>query len=147
MLNIRTQKLSNTTILHCVGRVTFPYADALRTATLPECQAACLVLDFAQVTDIDAAGLGVLVSLRSWSKSSGSKSSGSKTSGRMLKLMNVNPKVQSLFELTRLKSTFEICSPREMLDLLCRAIHEPETKAFVPSFQAASCAGQLLSPA
>ena len=142
MLNIRMQKLGNTTVLHCVGRVTFPYADALRTVALPESQTACLVLDFAQVIDIDAAGLGVLVSLRAWFNSRGSK-----TSGTALKLMNVNPKVHRLLELTNLKSAFEICSAREMFDLLCRAIHEPATYAFVPSFQAADCAGQLLSPA
>jgi len=74
---------------------------------------------------MDAAGLGVLVSLRSWATQSGGT----------FKLMNVNFKIGSLLELTNLKSAFEICSAREMLDLLCRALHAPEVEAFVPPHQ------------
>ena len=122
MLNIRTQKLGNTTVLHCVGRLTFPDADALRNLTLQEPQASSLILDLANVTAIDAAGLGALVSLRAWSSKSGSA----------LKLMNVNSKVLRLLELTNLRPAFEICTAREMLDLLCRALREPEAEMFVP---------------
>lgn len=118
MLNIRVQKLGNTTVLHCVGRIAFPDADPLRTLSMQGSYSRCLVLDLANVTGIDASGLGALVFLRSWSKES----------GRSLKLMNVNPSVKKLLELTNLKSEFEMCSAREMLDLLCRAIRatEPE---------------------
>ncbi len=70
MLNIRTQKLGNTTILHCVGQVTFPYVDALQGLALQEAHQ-CLILDLASATGIDAAGLGVLVSLRSWTGRTG----------------------------------------------------------------------------
>ena len=137
MLNIRTQKLGNTTVLHCVGRVTFPYTDALQSLALQEAHAQRLVLDLADVTAIDAAGLGALVSLRSWSRGS----------GKALKLMNVNPKVQRLLDLTNLKSVFEICSAREVLDLLCRALYESETEMFVPPLQDSGYVGQLLIPA
>ena len=137
MLNIRIQKLGDTTILHCVGRVAFPYAATLQTIALQETHLARLVLDLANATGMDAAGLGVLVSLQSWAA----------RSGRTLKLMNVNPKVQRLLELTNLKSAFEICSAQEMLDLLCRALHAPEREAFVPPLEDFSYAGQLLSPA
>lgn len=137
MLNIRIQKLADATILHCVGRITFPHAAVLRTLTSQEPQPACLVLDLASVTGMDAAGLGVLVSLRSWAM----------RSGRTFKLMNVNSTIGSLLELTNLKSVFEICSAREMLDLLCSALRVPETEAFVPSLQDLGCAGQLLAPA
>lgn len=135
MLNIRMQKLGNTTILHCVGRVTFPYTDALHSLA-QEAHAQHLVVDLADVTAIDAAGLGALISLRSWSKGS----------GRTLKLMNVNSKVQRLLELTNLKSAFEICSAREVLDLLCRALHEPATETYAPPLQDLNYASQLLSP-
>jgi len=72
------------------------------------------VLDLAEVTEIDAAGIGVLVSLRNRAKAS----------GLWLKLMNLTPRVENLLELTRLRSSFEICSVREMLDLLCRALEQ-----------------------
>ncbi len=136
MLNIRTQKLGNTTILHCVGQVTFPYVDALQGLALQEAHQ-CLILDLANATGIDAAGLGVLVSLRSWTE----------RTGRTLRLMNVNPRVQGLLDLTNLKPAFEVCSAREMLDLLCRAIHDPKAETFAPPFQDPSCTGQALSPA
>ena len=118
MLNIRIQKLGNTAVLHCVGRIAFPEADQLRTFITQGFYSRCLVVDLANVTAIDASGLGALVSLRSWSKAA----------GRSLKLMNVNSNVNRLLEMMMLKSEFEICSAREMLDLLCRAIHATETE-------------------
>lgn len=125
MMNVRRQKLGNTTVLHCVGRLTFPCADALRNLALGEAHGRRLVLDLADVTTIDAAGLGALVSLRSWSKQNGKK----------LKLMNVNAAVQGRLRLTGLDSAFEICSTREMLDLLCCALHEAAPDAFMPVHQ------------
>ena len=41
--------------------------------------------------------------------------------------MNVPPKIEELLALTNLRSLFEICSAREMLELLCRAFHEVES--------------------
>src|SRR5215470_13893043 len=116
MLNIRIQKLGDATVLHCVGRITFPHAAVLRTLTSPEPHPRRLVLDLANVTGMDAAGLGVLVSLRS----------SAMRSGGTFQLMNVNSKMGSLLEVTNLKSVLEICSAWEMLDLLCRAIHLSE---------------------
>jgi len=69
------------------------------------------VLDLAGVTELDAAGIGALVSVRKRAEAS----------GVTLKLMNLTPRVEDLLELTRLKSAFEICSVPEMLSLLCRA--------------------------
>jgi hypothetical protein len=42
-------------------------------------------------------------------------------------MMNLTPRVEDLFEITNLRSTFEICSLRDMLDLLCRAFHQSQT--------------------
>ena len=72
-----------------------------------------VVLDLAEITTVDAAGLGELVSLQTWAKAT----------GRELKLMNVLPRVESILELTHLQPAFEICSLGEMVDLLCRASH------------------------
>jgi anti-anti-sigma regulatory factor len=53
------------------------------------------------------------VSLRAWAKSTGTE----------LKLMNLTPRVEEVLELTHLRAAFEVCSVREMMDLLCRATH------------------------
>jgi hypothetical protein len=74
---------------------------------------------------IDAAGLGALVSLLAWAKST----------QRTLKLMNVMPRVGHLLRLTKLNSEFEICSALEMLDLLCLAIRTGDPARSGPPVQ------------
>ena len=114
MLRFRIEKLGDIAIIHCAGRIVFPYASELRTPLLRQLQTRTLVIDLADSIAIDASGLGLLVSLHSWAKQTGTA----------LKLMNVPPRVEQLLQLTKLKSEFEICSVREVLDLLCRAIHQ-----------------------
>jgi len=116
MLSLRIEKLGDVTIIHCAGRIAFPDARELRIVLSRQLRARTLVLDLVDTVAIDAAGLGVLVSIRTWAKQT----------GRVLKLMNVTPWVKRLLQLTKLMSEFEICSAREMLDLLCRAIHQSE---------------------
>lgn len=76
------------------------------------------VLDLAGITAIDAAGLGILLSVRARALATRVK----------LKLMNLTPKVEQLLELTNLRSAFEVLSVPEMLDLLCRAIGQPRSE-------------------
>jgi anti-anti-sigma factor len=116
MLTLRVQKLGDVAIIHCVGRIMFPYASELR-GIVGHLRTRVLVLDLLNTFAVDAAGLGALVSLRAWAKQNNS----------MLKLMNVTPRVEQLLQMTKLKSTFEVCSAEEMLDLLCLAIHEHES--------------------
>ncbi|MBV8475255.1 MAG: STAS domain-containing protein [Acidobacteria bacterium] len=125
MLTLRIQRLGDVTVLRCIGRITFPHADVLRSAILQEPRARSFVLDLANIMLVDAAGLGMLVSLRRWSRNAGTD----------LKLMNLTPRVDALLELTNLKSTFAICSSREMLELLCHAIHQPESGALDRTIQ------------
>jgi anti-anti-sigma factor len=120
MLTLRIQKLGDATVIRCAGRMVIPYAEVLRNAVLRQHRIRTLVLDLADVTAVDAAGLGTLASLRAWAKETRTA----------LKLMNVTPKVEKLLELTNLKSAFEVCSGREMLALLCRAINETESLGF-----------------
>ena len=117
MLSLRIQQLGDVTIVHCSGRIAFPDAHGLRVASLRQLRTRTLILNLVDTATIDAAGLGVLVSLRTWAKQT----------GRTLKLMNATPWMERLLQLTKLKSEFEICSAREMLDLLCRAIYQSET--------------------
>src|SRR5215831_12090276 len=116
MLSLRFEQLGDVTIIHCAGRIVFPDVRELRIVLSRRLRARLLVLDLVDIVAIDAAGLGMLVSLRTWAKQT----------GRTLKLMNVTPWVEHLLQLTKLKAEFEICSGREMLDLLCRAMHPSE---------------------
>jgi anti-anti-sigma factor len=120
VFTLRIQKLEDTTVIRCAGRMVIPYADVLRNAVLRQLRIRTLVLDLADVVAVDAAGLGILVSLRAWAIETRTA----------LKLMNVTPKLEKLLELTNLKSAFEVCSGREMLALLCRAINETESVGF-----------------
>ena len=120
MLNLRIQRLGDATVFRCVGRITISDVGVLRIAALRQPGIRTLVLDLAEIIAVDAAGLGILVSLRAWAKES----------GVVLKLMNLTPRVQDLLELANLKSAFQICSAREMLTLLCRAINDTQSTRF-----------------
>jgi anti-sigma B factor antagonist len=111
MLNITIDNLGDTTILQCAGRITIGQGDELQTAVLLQVPVQRLVLDLARVSVVDAAGLGLLVSVRTLTRTMSTK----------LKLMNLTQKVEHVLELTHLKSLFEICSVQEMLELFCRA--------------------------
>lgn len=114
MLTARVQRLKDVTVIHCAGRIAYPHASRLWATVFQHTCTPAVVLDLADVLAIDAAGLGVLVSLRAWAKRTRTE----------LKLMNVTPRIEQLLGLTRLKSEFEVCSAREMLDLLCRALQK-----------------------
>ena len=117
MLNLTVNNLGDVAVFRCAGMITLPLAFRSRFAVRNQFRVRVAVLDLAQVSAVDAAGLGTLVSLWNWSK----------TSGRTLKLMNLPPKIEELLALTNLSSIFEICSVEDMLELLCRAFHGVES--------------------
>jgi hypothetical protein len=90
------------------------------------------VLDLAEINAMDAAGIGILVSLHWWAK----------TTAARLKLMNLTPRVEDLLELFNLRSVFEICSVPEMLGLLCLAFEKSQSVRVEPS---AERPGQLVN--
>lgn len=115
MLSFTIHDLSDVAILECAGGITAEYAEDVRKAVFvpgrePLSQ---LVLDLKDVADIDAAGLGALVTLRTWMLARGTE----------LKLMNLRPRVERVLDLTALRPHFAICSAVDMLGLLCRAHH------------------------
>ncbi len=114
MLTLTIHNLGDVTVFRCAGRITTGSVDALRNAVLNHPHTPIAVLDLAGVSFVDAAGLGILVSLRKWADAAGTK----------LKLMNLVPRVEALLELTNLSSAFEVCPVYEMLDLLCRAARQ-----------------------
>jgi anti-anti-sigma factor len=117
MLRITTNNLGDVTVFRCTGQITFPDADTLRVIVLKQKHVRIAVLDLAEIRVIDAAGLGVLVFLRTWAT----------TTGTTLKLMNLTPRVEYLLEITNLRSAFEVCTVPDMLDLLCRAFEQSQT--------------------
>ena len=110
MLNVTVQNLGDASVLHCQGRLLFGNRNLYATA-LSQKEAGMLVLDLAQVDDLDAGGLGVLVELRAWTQASGIQ----------FRLLNVMRTVQRTLERTRLNLIFEVCSVPEMFHLLGRA--------------------------
>src|SRR5260370_18644157 len=102
MLNATAQKLADSTVLRCQGRIVIGDAYAiLRNAVLR-------ILDLAQVDRIDAGGLGVLLGLREWAYSHAVR----------FQLMNVINQVEHVLELTKLDRVLEFCSVEDMLHLL-----------------------------
>src|ERR1700747_373210 len=122
MLNATAQKLGDSTVLRCQGRIVIGDAYAiLRNAVLRQTHTRTLILDLAQVDRIDAAGLGVLLGLREWACSHAIR----------FQLMNVMNQVEHVLELTKLDCVFEFCSVEDMLHLLhfaaaiaCRSVDQ-----------------------
>ena len=131
MLRLTIRTLGDATIFWCEGRIVFPDEETLRVAVLTHSRIRLAVLDLVEIKAIDAAGLGMLVSLLAWSKAAGTT----------LKLMNLNPRVEYLMELTHLRPLFEICSVVDMIELFCRAIRQPQ---FVEAGIATEVPSQIL---
>jgi anti-anti-sigma factor len=112
MLKITVQKLGDTSVLRCHGRIVVGDAGSiLRHAVLSQRHSRMLVIDLARVERIDAGGLGVLLSLRELARSS----------AITFKLMNATERVEEILELTHLQPVFEFCSVRGLFCLLHRA--------------------------
>jgi len=116
MLSVTTHNLGKLTLFRCAGRITAGYAGVLHDVVLSQLHNRTAVLDFAEVKAVDAAGLGVLVSLRRWADAA----------GREVKLLNLTPQVEEVLDLTKLRSAFEVCSVRDMMDLLGCLAERPQ---------------------
>jgi anti-sigma B factor antagonist len=113
MLNATAQKLGDSTVLRCQGRIVIGNAYAiLRDTVFGQTDTRTLILDLAQVDRIDAGGLGVLLGLREWAYSRAIR----------FQLMNVMHQVEHVLELTKLGCVFEFCSVEDMLRLLHFAV-------------------------
>ena len=125
MVSLTTQNLGKVTLLRCAGRIVAGDEDRLRYAVLTHRYNRIVVLDLAEVSAMDAAGLGMLISLRAWASAT----------GKELRLLNLTPRVQAVLELTNLMSAFEVCSVREMMEILClltdQALLHDKSSAFI----------------
>jgi ABC-type transporter Mla MlaB component len=117
MLIVNAQRLGSVAIFRCQGRIVSGDDNtALRNAVPPQVS----ILDLAEVAGIDAGGVGTLLCLRAWTRSNGIQ----------LKIVNVPRTIQQVLEVTHLDRVFEICSEKDLVDLLHRAVGmEPSSRA------------------
>lgn len=108
MLTVITKNLSDAVILQCSGRLVRGEETALLCSAIQQ-HGRTVILDLQGVDAIDAAGIGVLISLQA--------------AGIYLKLINPNVQVRELLRITKLDSVFEIC---ESLPLNERTSEGPE---------------------
>lgn len=124
MLKTTVQKIRDTTIVRCQGRIIVGEDFSnLRDAVMRNSSAAMVVLDLAGVRRVDAGGLGMLLGLHGWAEGNAIR----------LKLMNVMPKVDRMLRLTKLDRVFEFCSIGDMFCLVLLA-HFPGS-ADIPMFR------------
>jgi len=94
MLNVTVEHLNDTVVLHCTGRIVRGEETALLCAASRQ-HGRTVVIDLGRVDAVDAAGIGMLVSLQA--------------AGIYLRLMNPNQHVREMLRVTHLDSIFEVC--------------------------------------
>lgn len=99
MLTVTVQECDDDVILRCTGRIVLGYETAILCAALPHFGRK-VILDLTEVDAIDAAGIGVLVSLQA--------------AGIYLKLVNPSRRVLEMLKVTKVASVFEIYQPRTL---------------------------------
>jgi len=94
VLTVTIHDLADTVVLRCTGRIVRGEESTLLCAAVRHHEHA-VILDLADVSGIDAAGIGALVSLQA--------------AGIYLKLMDPTEPVLTVLRLTGMDSLFEIC--------------------------------------
>lgn len=96
---------SGTTVVVLTGEVDLHHVPEVHAVILRECaeKPARLVIDLAEVTYMDSSGVGVLV--HAYQKMNALQGK--------LRLVGMQPRVRSVFEITRLDRYFTICSTLE----------------------------------
>ena len=106
MLKVRIENLGQIAILHVRGHIVVGVdAEMLRKFVMAQTNVSAVVLDLAQVTRIDARGVGLLLELREQFQKKGVE----------FRLMNVSALVQQILRITCLETVFEISSREEIL--------------------------------
>ena len=100
MLQIHANNLGTATVLRLEGQIVNGETGILRTVVQSLSETSAVILNLAQVTTIDAHGLGVLLELRERTHAKGSR----------FELMNVSEPMSVVLEITRLNSVFQITS-------------------------------------
>jgi anti-anti-sigma factor len=127
MLKVQARNLGNIAFLCVQGQIVNGETDVLRNAVRVQSDVQpdvrTVILDLAQVSTVDAGGLGAMLELREQVQAK----------GIVFKLMNVSELVGRVLEITRLNSVFEVTSGVEFFPAVSR-----RTPASIMRF--ASCA-------
>ena len=94
MLSVTVEDLGEVVILHCLGRIVRGDETSILCAAIQH-RGRDIILNLSKVEAIDAAGVGVLISLQA--------------AGIYLKLINPTKQVREVLRVTGLESIFEIC--------------------------------------
>lgn len=105
MLKVHAKKLDAVAVLCLEGQVINGDTDILRSAVQSASGAGDIILDLANVSVVDAHGLGVLLQLREQAFAKGAD----------FKLLNVRKSLYRIFEITRLHTVFEITRDVQLL--------------------------------
>jgi anti-anti-sigma factor len=110
MLKVHARNLGNVAFLCMQGQIVNGETETLRKAVYSQSQVSTVVLDLAQVSAVDASGLGVMLELREQVQAKGIG----------FKIMNVSKLVGRVLEVTRLDSVFEVTSGVEFFPAVSR---------------------------
>jgi anti-anti-sigma factor len=97
-LALRTDQHSDEAVVYGTGRITAATSSLLQTTIrglIPECKR--IQLDLTNVTHIDSTGIGAMVSV--YTSASRAKCD--------FKVVNAQPRIRDLFEITKLRAIFE----------------------------------------
>ncbi len=110
MLKVHARNLGNVAFLCMQGQIVNGQTEVLRKAVYLQSDVSTVVLDLAQVSIVDAGGLGTMLELREQVQSKGIG----------FKLMNVSKLIGKVLEVTRLDSVFEVTSGVEFFPAVPR---------------------------
>ncbi len=110
MLKVHARNLGNVAFLCMQGQIVNGETETLRKAVYSQSDVSTVVLDLAQVSAVDAGGLGVMLELREQVQAKGIS----------FKIMNVSKLVGQVLEVTRLDSVFEVTSGVEFFPAVSR---------------------------
>jgi anti-anti-sigma factor len=98
MLQLLAQRVRNTVVLQCTGRMVAGEGLKGFQRTASAQRAAALIIDLQRVEAVDAAGLGTLLRIKQWCDAQGMN----------LKLINPGKHVQEVLALTALDSVLDV---------------------------------------
>ena len=124
MLKVKANILENVAVLRLQGQIVSFEAYNLRHAMHSLSKVTAVKLDLADVTTVDAGGLGAMLELREQAEAKGIR----------FELMNVTKRIRMLLEMTRLDTVFQVASGIEFFP----AVATRRPRATVPAL--ASCA-------
>jgi anti-anti-sigma factor len=116
MLVVNIHNLEDGVLLRCTGRIVAgEEVNILRSVAMAHSHRKQIVLDLANVSTLDGAGIGMLAFLQGRVRNN----------GLHLRIQNPSPHVRELLELTNLDSVIEVASSDEFQQI-CQTIRDSE---------------------